>query len=287
MTAIQADRLASLRVEVAIIPFGGSVKPTDVRARTVVLPDLSEQRRIAGVLDLVAVLHTQRRRSFALLDDLVRSIFFDMFPAATSDAWNRTTVGDLVDDHGGGIRTGPFGSQLLHSEFVDEGIPVLGIDNVVENRFRWGKARHITEQKYRELRRYTVRPGDVLITIMGTCGRAAVAPDDIPVSINTKHLCCITLDQSRCLPPFLHSYFLFHPEARSYLERTAKGAIMSGLNMGIVKALPVRLPPIGLQRQFVEMVDAVRRYAAVQEAAAKDSAVLLASLHARAFRGEL
>ena len=33
-TAIQADRLASLRVEVAIIPFGGSVKPTDVRADT-------------------------------------------------------------------------------------------------------------------------------------------------------------------------------------------------------------------------------------------------------------
>jgi uncharacterized protein YegL len=32
--AIQADRLASLRVEVAIIPFGGSVKPIDVRADT-------------------------------------------------------------------------------------------------------------------------------------------------------------------------------------------------------------------------------------------------------------
>jgi uncharacterized protein YegL len=32
--AIQADRLAALRVEVAIIPFGGSVKPIDVRADT-------------------------------------------------------------------------------------------------------------------------------------------------------------------------------------------------------------------------------------------------------------
>ncbi len=32
--AIQADRLAALRVEVAIIPFGGHVKPVDVRADT-------------------------------------------------------------------------------------------------------------------------------------------------------------------------------------------------------------------------------------------------------------
>src|SRR5260370_7903136 len=32
--AIQADRLAALRVEVAIVPFGGSVKPIDVRADT-------------------------------------------------------------------------------------------------------------------------------------------------------------------------------------------------------------------------------------------------------------
>lgn len=32
--AIQNDRLAALRVEVAIVPFGGSVKPIDVRANT-------------------------------------------------------------------------------------------------------------------------------------------------------------------------------------------------------------------------------------------------------------
>ena len=211
------------------------------------VPPLEDQRRVSRVLDAADAIRRKRVDAIATLGVLAEAVFAEMFASGQDDHWPTVPVRDLVDPRGAGIRTGPFGSQLLHSEFVDDGIAVLGIDNAVTNEFRWAKPRHITEAKYAALKRYTVHPRDILITIMGTCGWAAVVPVDIPPAINTKHLCCITIDQRRCLPAFLHAYFLRHPIARSYLLGRAKGAIMSGLNMGIIKELPVCLPPLRAQ----------------------------------------
>jgi type I restriction enzyme S subunit len=250
------------------------------------LPDFAEQQRIAEVLGQADVLLAKRRQSVSLLSDLARSIFLEMFEDDAS-GYPIIPVGDLAADRKNSIRTGPFGSQLLHGEFVESGVPVLGIDNAVNNEFRWAKRRFITEEKYKKLARYQVFPDDVIITIMGTCGRCAVVPEDIGVTINTKHLCCISLDQDNCLPEFLHSYFLMHPIARSYMQRTAKGAIMSGLNMNIIKAMPVALPPLTQQERYVAIAREVQGQKLRQLRHLRELEKLFESLQVRAFSGEL
>jgi len=247
------------------------------------LPPLAEQRRIASILDQADELRQKRQQAIEKLDQLLQAEFISKFHQKNFPAFN---VSDLLENEKS-MRTGPFGSQLLHSEFVDEGIHVLGIDNAVQNSFNWAKPRFINEEKYKDLKRYTVKPRDVIITIMGTCGKCAVVPEDIPTAINTKHLCCITLDQRKCNPEFLHSYFLLHPTARNYLESRAKGAIMSGLNMGIIKELPVELPPIEMQNEFSKLKQKVilQKTLMIEELSKLNE--LFQSLQNQAFSGTL
>ncbi|MBU8922236.1 MAG: restriction endonuclease subunit S, partial [Bacteroidales bacterium] len=104
-------------------------------------------------------------------------------------------------------------------------------------------------------------------------------------------LCCITLDQSKCLPEYLYHYFLHHPLSLEYLEKNAKGAIMAGLNMAIIKGLPIKLPSIEEQVDLVRRFDSLRNhdsllkktFDAKQECLTK----LKQSILHKAFTGEL
>ncbi|WP_218950113.1 restriction endonuclease subunit S [Acinetobacter sp. YH12123] len=260
-----------------------NISISDLKNIDIIVPPLEEQRRIVAILDKADEIRQKRQQAIAKLDELLLSEFLKKF---SNKNFKSVMVQDLLETEKN-MRTGPFGSQLLHSEFVDEGIAVLGIDNAVKNQFQWGKPRFITEQKYQTLSRYTVKPNDVLITIMGTCGRCAVVPEDIPTAINTKHLCCITLDKTKCEPEFLHSYFLMHPTARNYLESRAKGAIMDGLNMGIIKELPVELPPLEDQKAFVKFKKVILSQKQIMDLDAEKIDQMFGSLQQKAFSGTL
>ena len=214
------------------------------------------------------------------LDELVKARFSELF-VATDEAsdWPYCTIADVSND----MRTGPFGSALHHDEFVDSGVFVLGIDNAVENKFSYNRMRYITAEKYQELKRYTVYPGDVIITIMGTVGRSAVIPADMPKAINTKHLACITPNAKMVNAQFLSCAFQVHPDIRAQLQKQCKGAIMDGLNLTIIKGLSFHIPPINLQDRFVGFYEQVDKSKAVVQKALNEAQLLFDSLMQKYF----
>ena len=238
---------------------GARMPRTDMKALMslpVPLPLPNEQRRIVGILNRAAKIERLRARAQERLREFMPALFVRMFGDENPDAkhWPMYRVEQILKDGRRSIRTGPFGSQLTHSEFTDEGVPVLGIDNAVSNRFLWTKSRHITPDKYASFERYRVFPSDVIITIMGTTGRVCVAPDDLPECMSTKHLCVLTLDRTRAEPFFVWGALLFDERVRRQTRIHAQGQIMEGWNLSIVKRLQLRVPPLKAQRSFSRIV---------------------------------
>lgn len=246
------------------------------------LPPLEEQRRIVGLLDRAAEIRRRADTARAKTRAIIPALFLDMFGDPAKD-WPETTIEDILAKQANAIRTGPFGSQLKHSEFTDEGVPVLGIDNVVDNEFKWAKPRHLPREKYEVFKRFRVFPGDVIVTIMGTTGRVAVAPADLPECMNTKHLCAFTLDCSLAHPRFVQGALLFDPSVRAQARGKANGQIMEGWNMGIVRSMRLRLPPLPLQTAFAEQTQRLEATARALDTAATKAEAMAAALSAEVF----
>ena len=253
-----------------------------------VLP-LETQQKIADVLDKAQALIDKRKEQLEKLDELVQSVFIKLVGTGSEDysTWPINEIADLVVCTKNSMRTGPFGSDLLHSEFVDEGIRVLGIDNAVKNRFSLQEPRFITKEKYEKLGRYTVFPEDVIITIMGTTGRAAVVPRDITTSISTKHLAVLTLDKAKANPYFLSFCIHSHPFVLKQINLKNSGAIMDGLNLGKIKTLKIPTPPIDLQNQFANFVEKTEQQKALMQQSLAEMENNFNSIMQRAFKGEL
>jgi type I restriction enzyme S subunit len=250
--------------------------------------EIDHQIQIANVLNRAESLINQRKESIHLLDEFLKSIFFEMFFSESIKRSQPVTIESLAKKDKGSMRTGPFGSDLLHSEFSSTGYArVLGIDNVVNNVFESGEARFITQDKFEKLKRYKVCPGDVLVTIMGTTGRTAVVPKDIPLSINTKHLAALTFDQQRANPIFISYSLRNNPYVIKQLKDRTRGAIMDGLNLGIIKSLQIECPPIALQNQFAHIIEKTQALKAQFQTSLEELENLYGSLSQRAFNGEL
>ncbi len=239
---------------------------------------IEKQREIVDILNKIMNILENRDNEIVLLDNLIKARFVEMFVKNEYD-WKEVTIAEVCID----MRTGPFGSSLHHDEFVDKGVFVLGIDNAVENTFSYNRMRYITEEKYEKLKRYTVYPGDVIITIMGTVGKAVVIPKNMPKAINTKHLACLTPNTEIVDSYFLVNAFQIHPLIRHQLESQCKGAIMDGLNLTIIKGLKFKLPPIKLQRKFVEFYNQVDKSKVAVQRALDETQILFDSLMQKYF----
>ncbi len=169
--------------------------------------------------------------------------------------WLQTKLGQLGASGQASIKIGPFGSQLKKSELTRSGIHVLGIENLLSHNFDGVGERYISEAKFESMRSFEVKPGDILISMMGTIGEVAIVPNGISTSIMDSHLLRFRPNYAVTSAEYIFWLIKGSTNLKAAIHGSAHGAIMKGLNSSIIRALPAPLPPLSEQRQIVKVLN--------------------------------
>jgi len=160
--------------------------------------------------------------------------------------WRETTLGQLTQKGGGFIQTGPFGSQLHASDYVEEGIPVIMPVNLVDNRISLENIARITEADAQRLSKHLVQEGDIVYSRRGDVTRKAlITSDEVGMFCGTG--CLLVRPGDQVDPQFL-KYHLSTPENQEWIVRHAIGATMPNLNTSILGDIPLRIPSMVIQK---------------------------------------
>jgi type I restriction enzyme S subunit len=250
------------------------------------LPPLPEQRRIAEVLDRVAALWAKRRGTLAQLDDLIQSIFLEMFgdPATNPKEWPESkTLGEVAE-----ITSGITKGRKVNGQATRE-VPYLAVVNVQDRALDLSVIKTIAATE-NEIERYRLKPNDLLLTEGGDpdkLGRGTLWSDELPECIHQNHVFRVRLSADDLHPLFLN-WIVGSQRGKRYFARSAKQTTgIASINMTQLRGFPLLLPPQNLQREFARRAEAVERLKAAQRASLTEINALFVSLQHRAFRGEL
>lgn len=156
----------------------------------------------------------------------------------------------------GGVKDGPGGWLISKAEYVEHGIPMLRGVNVLSGDIDLSNVIYISEEKNRQLSASEVLPGDILITMRGTFGRAAIVPHSIPKANLNAAVCRIRLKDTSLSEYVM--WYLNSQIAYKQFKRHGTKAVQDDLNLGYIKSLKVILPPADYRDKFVQNIKSTK-----------------------------
>lgn len=168
--------------------------------------------------------------------------------------WKWIKIDKPLEPNQHALKAGPFGSSLKKSCYVEKGYKIYGQEQVISGDPYYGDY-YISEKKYNELYNCRVKPGDVLVSLVGTAGKVLVLPLDIVPGIINPRLIKISFSRDAMLPKFFKYYFE-SSFSKSIYKLKAHGATMDILNVGIIQELPFPFCSVQEQEQVVFQIEA-------------------------------
>ncbi|EIJ8977012.1 MULTISPECIES: restriction endonuclease subunit S [Enterobacteriaceae] len=250
------------------------------------LPPLSEQKRIAAILDKADDIRQKREQAIELADDFLRSTFLEMFgdPVSNPKGWKVKPLKELSVKIASGS-TPKGGSKV----YVDKGITFFRSQNVWKNDIRLDDVAYIDEKTHNSLKKSSLKHKDILMTKTGrfntensSLGRAALfLGDDDSANVN-GHVYLIRL-KAGVLHEFI-VYILTSNEYREHIREVCVGGIdKRQLNKEHIEDFPIIYPPDELQMEFIRKLNSIQKIRSNAMTGLKELIPLFNTLNQKAF----
>ena len=252
--------------------FSGATIPhiyfRDYKTEEFNLHNKTEQQEIISTLKRVEAVISNRREQLAMLDELVKARFVEMFgdPISNPFGFKVKTLQKMIDD--GTIMyhlDGNHGSDYpRNEEFVECGVPYISANCIVHNDVNLKLAKHLTEERASKLRKGIAQNGDVLFAHNATVGPVAILyTDDEKVILGTS-LTAYRCDKERMVPDYLKAYMQSEGFVCQY-TKDMKQTTRNQVPITAQRKFLFVIPPLSLQNQFAAFVAEVEK-ADVQKA---------------------
>lgn len=246
----------------------------------ITIPPLEDQIHISSLLSKAEALIKQRKESFDLLDEYLRSTFLEMFgnPVKNENGWKKVPLKRF-----GQIITGNTPPRGDIDNFSDNYIEWIKTDNIpIDNLYITKAKEYLSEQGLRKSR--YVEKGALLVACIAgsieSVGRASLT--DRTVSFN---------QQINAIQPNedINSLFLYclFKNTKSYIQNQASKGMKKILTKGEFEKILMIKPPIELQNQFANIVEKTESLKVQYKSSLSELENLYGSLSQKAFKGEM
>jgi len=262
----------------------GAIQPAitneGIQDLSIPCPVINDQIRIAHLLGKVEGLIAQRKQHLQQLDDLLKSVFLEMFgdPVRNEKGWDKPPLHAF-----GKISTGNTPPRNDPTNYASAHIEWIKTDNIAADAvFVTKAAEHLSEAGAKRAR--TVEAGALLVACIAgsveSIGRAALT--DRKVAFN---------QQINAIQPgpevdstFLYALFKL---GRSYIQSHASKGMKKILTKGDFEQIRMIRPPFDLQREFAAVAGQIDTLAGRYRESLTDHEILYAALSQSAFNGDL